>query len=117
MVYACGLNSLQGKGMEANMRFNSKKNELVAQETIILNEVGFDLDSFPTFFDVTEMFMAQGVLYTTDKHLNGPIQEERVVHLLEKYMDFFILLSLQDHKLVNTNQYLIACSIVCAARR
>ena len=39
-----------------------------------------------------------------------------MVKRIEKYVDFFVLLSLQDHKLVNTNQYLIACSIVCAAR-
>jgi hypothetical protein len=48
------------------MRFNSKKNELVAQETLILNEIGFDLDSYPTFFDIVEIFMAQGILYTKD---------------------------------------------------
>ena len=48
------------------MRFNSKKNELVAQETVILNEIAFDLDSYPTFFDIVEIFMAQGILYTND---------------------------------------------------
>lgn len=36
---------------------------------------------------------------------------------MEKYIDFFSLLSLQDHKIVNTNQYLIACSIISAARK
>ena len=35
---------------------------------------------------------------------------------MEKHVDFMTLLSLQDHKLVNTNQYLIACSIISAAR-
>jgi hypothetical protein len=39
------------------------------------------------------------------------------VKLLEKYVDFFSLLSIQDPKLVNTNNYLIACSIVSASRK
>lgn len=41
----------------------------------------------------------------------------KAVTLMEKYIDFFSLLSLQDHKIVNTNQYLIACSIISAARK
>ena len=41
----------------------------------------------------------------------------KTVTLMERYVDFFSLLSLQDHKLVNTNQYLIACSIASAARK
>ena len=65
MAYKCGLTALQG-GHNDNMRFNSKKNELVAQETVILNEIGFDLDSYPSFFDIVEIFMSQGILYTSD---------------------------------------------------
>ena len=60
--------------------------------------------------------MAQGVLYTSDTYNGGQVQDEKFVHIMEKYIDFFVLLSLQDHKLANTNQYLIACSIVSAAR-
>lgn len=58
MAYKCGLTALQGGNNNDNMRFNSRKNELVAQETTILNEIGFDLDSYPTFFDIVEIFMA-----------------------------------------------------------
>ena len=58
------------------MRFNSKKNELVAQETMILNEIGFDLDSYPTFFDIVEIFMAQGILYSKDQFCGGPVKDE-----------------------------------------
>ena len=58
MAYKCGLTALSGGQNGDNMRFNSKKNELVAQETTILNEIGFDLDSYPTFFDIVEIFMA-----------------------------------------------------------
>lgn len=66
--------------------------------------------------------MAQGVVYTGDtleKEGGRSIphdEEERIVKQVEKHADFFVLLCLQDHKLVNTNQYLIACSIVSAAR-
>lgn len=37
--------------------------------------------------------------------------------LLERYIDFFSLLALQDAKMVNTNSYLIACAIVSSARK
>ena len=60
------MNALQGSHNE--MRFDSKKNELVAQETFILNEIGFDLDSHPPFFDIVEILMAQGILFTSDQH-------------------------------------------------
>ena len=36
---------------------------------------------------------------------------------MEKYVDFFTLLSVQDVKLMNTNHYLIACSVVSASRK
>lgn len=109
------MNALQGSHNE--MRFDSKKNELVAQETFLLNEIGFDLDSNPPFFDIVEILMAQGILYTSDQHFQSPVQDQRCVNLLEKYVDYFVLLSLQDHKLVNSNQYLIACSVTSAARK
>ena len=97
--------------------FNSKKNDLVAEETKILNEIGFDLDSYPNFYDIVEIFMAQGILFTADSYNNQPIDQEKYVNMIEKYTDFFMLLSLQDYKLVNTNQYLIACSVTSAARK
>ena len=103
MAYNAGISALQGTTGHDNLRFNSKKNELVAQETVILNPIGFDMDSHPTCFDIIEIFMAQGVLYTTDQHFESPVQDERCVNLMEKYIEFFVLLSLQDHKLVNTN--------------
>ena len=45
-------------GKEEAQGFNSKKNELVSQEVLILKEIGFDMDGFPSFFDVIEIFMA-----------------------------------------------------------
>ena len=66
--------------------------------------------------------MAQGVLFSSDQMIQGGqlesmIPDQKCVNLLEKYIDFFSLLSLQDHKIVNTNQYLVACSIVSACRK
>ena len=45
------------------------------------------------------------------------MNDETCTKLIEKYVDYFVLLSLQDHKLVNTNQYLIACAIASASRK
>jgi hypothetical protein len=118
-IYQAAEQSLTGAPPQDNMRFNAKRNELTTHEGVILNEVGFELDTFPTFFDVVEIFMAQGVVFSTDRSDGQPLEgelEERMARRIEKYVDFFVLLSLQDHKLVNTNQYLIACSIISAAR-
>lgn len=110
-----GRNFLKG-GKPENQKYNSRKNELITLEKTILNTVSFDLDSYPSFFDIVEIFMSQGILYSSDKHFNGTINDEKCTKLVEKYSEYFVLLSLQDHKLVSTNQYLIACAIVSAAR-
>jgi len=47
-------------------KFNSKKNELVEQEHAILNLVDFEFDTFPLFYDIVELFMSQGVMFTND---------------------------------------------------
>lgn len=79
--------------------------------------IGFELDNSPVFMDIIEIFMAQGILFTCDEHPIKSILSEECINLLEKHIDFFSLLCLQDHKLINTNQYLIACSIASAARK
>lgn len=33
----------------------------------ILNLLGFEFDTFPLFYDVIEIFMSQGLLFTTDQ--------------------------------------------------
>ena len=88
----------------------------------ILNLLKFDFDSVPLFYDVIEIFMAQGLLFTTDQQIyEGEtrllIPDTKTVTLLERYIDFFSLLALQDAKMVNTNAYLIACAIVSSARK
>ena len=99
---------MNGKPMD--QRFNAKKNELCEQEHYILNQVIFEFDTYPLFYDIVEIFMAQGVMFTNDQVLSHqenkvhPIQaDQKSVTLMEKYIDFFSLLSLQDHKIVNTN--------------
>lgn len=91
------------------------------QEQYILNLIGFELDCYPVFMDIIEIFMAQGILFTSDHVMNGEqvtriVANQECTKLVERYVDFFMFLSLQDHKLVNTNQYLIACSITSASR-
>jgi len=66
----------------------------VAEEVKILNEIGFDLDSYPNFYDIVEIFMAQGILYSGDTYNNQVVDQEKCVNLMEKYTDFFMLLSL-----------------------
>ena len=97
-------------GRMVEQKFNAKKNELCEQEHYILNLVIFEFDTYPLFFDIVEIFMAQGVMFTADQVLSQqdsklhPIQaDQKSVTLMEKYIDFFSLLSLQDHKIVNTN--------------
>ena len=51
---------------DPNMRFNAKKNELCEQEQYILNLLAFELDNYPLFIDIVEMFMAMGIIYTGD---------------------------------------------------
>lgn len=95
-------------GGQGSEKFDAHKNELCEQEQYILNLIGFGLDNYPIFFDIAEIFMAMGILYTTDQlDVNGELKQlepsKEAVSLLEKYFDYFQLLSLQDHKLVNTN--------------
>ena len=91
---AYGVNALSGANRE--QKFDAKKNELCEQEQYILNLIKFDLDTFPLFYDIVEIMMAQGVIYSSDCLKNGQkiAQDVNQVNLLEKYIDFFSLLSL-----------------------
>ena len=92
-IYSYALGKMQG-GSSGESKFDAQKNELCEQEQYILNTVGFELDTFPIFMDVTEILMAQGVLYTSDFILCGtnvkPVQaNEDTISLVEKYVDLF----------------------------
>jgi hypothetical protein len=52
------------------------------------------MDNHPTFFTIVELMMAQGILFTSDQHFTNPLDDEKCVNLMEKYVDFFVLLSL-----------------------
>jgi len=54
-------------GADRNQKFNAKKNELCDQEQYIINLLKFELDTYPLFIDITEIFMAMGILFTNDK--------------------------------------------------
>jgi len=54
-------------GGDRNTKFNSKKNELCEQEGYILNLIKFDMDTYPLFIDIVEIFLAMGILFTNDK--------------------------------------------------
>ena len=56
--------------------------------------IGFDLDSYPVFYDITEIFMAMGIIYTSDSlEIKGQIRpicaNKDTVSLMEKYFDYF----------------------------
>lgn len=60
----------------------------------ILNHIGFDLDSFPAFFDIVEILMAQGIVFSNDSHNNSAVDDERITNQLEKYIDILVLIGL-----------------------
>jgi len=103
-------------------KYSSKKNELCEWEQKILNAINFELDSYPVFYDIVEILLCQGLIFTSDylqkkEKLDILPADRRSASMMEKYIDFFTLLSVQDIKLMNTNHYLIACSIVSASRK
>jgi hypothetical protein len=56
--------------------------------------LNWNLESYPTFFSVLELFRSQGVLFDTDlagPQLSPPLH---VLHLVDKYLDLFSLMSL-----------------------
>jgi hypothetical protein len=91
-TYQHSLSKMNG-GSRSN-KFDATKNELCEQEQRILNTIGFDLDTYPVFFDIAEMFMAMGVLFTSDQlEVNGQVKplepSKEATALLEKYYDYF----------------------------
>lgn len=97
-----------------------------------------------TFYQVLEVFLCQGVLFTTDRIVTGLLQSQyslmsstRFQHLmsspgtssqgyrqvdgdtltsLEKCIDNNVRVCLNEFSFFNENQYTVACAIVSAAR-
>ena len=63
-------------------------------ERDILNVLNWNLESYPTFFSVLELFRAQGVLFDTDFAGLQPSPPLNLVPLVDKYLDLFSLMSL-----------------------
>jgi hypothetical protein len=51
----------------ADQRFDARKNELCEQEQNILNSIAFEMDSQPLFYDILEILMAQGIIFSSDQ--------------------------------------------------
>jgi hypothetical protein len=66
-MYRYGIQAMNGH--RPPDRFNARKNELCEQEMYVLNLLKFEFDTVPLFYDVIEMFMAQGLLFTTDQQI------------------------------------------------
>jgi hypothetical protein len=61
--------------------------------------ISFEMDSQPLFYDILEILMAQGIIFSSDQIVQMgnlvPLEaESKTVKLLEKYIDFFSLLSI-----------------------
>lgn len=98
------------------------KNNLLKAETQIMQRINFEPCQISGFYSILELFQAQGILCDHDILVNPNNQKRRkcdlqALKLVEKYVEFFSLMVLQDHTFINENPYIIACSIVSAARR
>lgn len=120
-----------------------KSQRLYDAELKILQELRWDCTQMTTFFHVLEVFLCQGVLFTTDRIVTGLLQSQYSLmsstryHLmsspgtssqgykqvdgetlsnLEKYIDQNVRVCLNEFTFFNENQYTVACAIVSAAR-
>lgn len=74
------------------------------------------METYPTFFSVLEIFRAQGVVFDDDALNTGaPLNLAQVI-LIDKYLNLFSLLALQDHSLSALNPYILSCAILTCAR-
>jgi len=57
------------------------------------------MDTYPVFYDIVEILMSSGLIYTSDylKTPEGRVDtlpvDKRMVSMMEKYVDFFTLLT------------------------
>ena len=91
-------------------------------EREILKTINWNYENYPTFYSVAEAFRSQGVIFDSDRVVNPHFQVQELpsyntVLLVDKYIEFYSLLVLQDSSFVNLNPYLITCAILSASRR
>jgi hypothetical protein len=94
----------------------TRSEKITSCERQILNTIDWHLETYPTFFSVLEIFRSQGVLFDSDKGPSGHTPSPHLVFLVDKYLDLFSLMCLQDANLAILNPYTVACAIVSASR-
>jgi len=87
-------------------------------EMLFLNTVEWNLETV-RFYDILQLITAQGIMFSNEKQAHSPggtfVNPQKIV-LLDKYIELLALLCLQDSRFINDNPYILACSIVAAAR-
>jgi hypothetical protein len=68
-AYQYGMGQVDARGQ--SQRFDARKNELCEQEQYVLNLIAFDLDTYPVFYDIIDLFMTQGLIYTGDQMMSN----------------------------------------------
>ncbi|CDW77946.1 cyclin-j isoform 1 [Stylonychia lemnae] len=96
--------------------------KIVQCEREILKQINWDFENYPNFYSMIDLFRSQGVLFTQDRIFNPHFQcydllSDNTVILVDKYIEFFSLLCLQDSQFLNQNPYLICCAIIAASRK
>jgi len=76
----------------------------------------------PTFYSILEIYRSQGIIFESDKVFNPHLRyfdlpNTSTVLLIDKYIEFFSLLILQDSQFININPYLTTCAVIAAARK
>lgn len=97
----------------------SSSSQLITDcEREILNTVNWDFEAYPTFYSIMEIFRSQGVLFSSDRLSTADAPTSHTLLLVDRYLDLFSLLILQDATLLpNVNPYLLTCAAIAASRR
>ena len=115
----------------------NKSQRLLDAELEILLALNWDCEQPVSFNQVLEIFQCQGILFSSDRVTLKPLAETNqsvssgsslfsggdMYHVnrdtlanVEKYVDFFRLICLQEHSFFKENQYTVACAIISTAR-
>ena len=64
-----------------------------------------------------DFFVAQGIVFSGDKHKNQQTMNTRIARYIRKYSEFFADLSLQNYEFNNYDSVTLACACIAAARK
>lgn len=98
---------------------------LVSCEREILITTSWGFEQYPDFYSILEIFRSQGVVYSSDRithqvsasQIGASSVNQNTIYLVDKYVEFFSLLCMQDQNFININPYLVCCAILSASRR